>query len=332
MSTRRIVVQHPDMRRLTVDEADFDNPDANPLNREHDSHEWDSDHNTTVLVHYPAKPVDDWKSLKQMGFVPYAYIHGPKCDRSCKDMRSGWSSSVSVHGERHQAKTGLLGYCRCVLLSDEEAEMLELAADTNRGDPSSIRDPMNAPVLGCAATVARLVLQLLGSYDEPQIAATVVEAVPIDVIDLHRVTKFQAHQETVELDLGRVLSLTRARQTIRRVPTRSNVPTVLADAISVSSVHERIGTDRPVFPVQRNLRHPIHDDERDAVALLDAATLASLRAVPSPLDCRVVNVECRPAHGAGKIDAHREASLPGVTPPAATSSAGVSCRCDPVTG
>jgi hypothetical protein len=98
MSTRRIVVQHPDMRRLTVDEKDFDNPDANPLNHAHDAHEWDSDRNQTVLRHHPAKPVDDWVSLKKMGFKPYAYIHPAKCDRSCEH-----DTDVDVH-EGHEIR------------------------------------------------------------------------------------------------------------------------------------------------------------------------------------------------------------------------------------
>ena len=95
---RRIVYQHPDMRRLTLPEIDFDNPDANPLNREHTAHEWNSDRDETVRVHYPAKPVDDWVSLKKMGFKPYSYIHGASCDRSCTH-----DTDVDVH-EGHEIK------------------------------------------------------------------------------------------------------------------------------------------------------------------------------------------------------------------------------------
>lgn len=98
MSDRRIVVEHPDGRRLTVPEDDFDNPDANPLNHEHDAHEWDSDRGETVLRHRPAKPVDDWESLKRAGFKPYSYIHGPTCDRSCTH-----DTDVVVH-EGHEIK------------------------------------------------------------------------------------------------------------------------------------------------------------------------------------------------------------------------------------
>ena len=89
---RRIVVQHADGRRLTIPEIDFDNPDANPLNRAHDVHEWNADRNATVVVHYPAKPVDDWVSLKRAGFKPYAYIHPESCDRSCTH-----DTDVDVH-------------------------------------------------------------------------------------------------------------------------------------------------------------------------------------------------------------------------------------------
>lgn len=95
---RRIVYQHPDMRRLTLPEIDFDNPDANPLNHEHDAHEWDSDRGTTILRHHPAKPVDDWRSLRQEGFVPYSYIHGARCTRECTH-----DTDVDVH-EGHEIR------------------------------------------------------------------------------------------------------------------------------------------------------------------------------------------------------------------------------------
>jgi hypothetical protein len=98
MSNRRIVVEHPDGRRLTIPEDDYTNPDANPLNHEHDAHEWNSDRNETVLVHYPARVMDDWKSLKQEGFKPYAYLHGARCDRSCTH-----DTNVDVH-EGHEIK------------------------------------------------------------------------------------------------------------------------------------------------------------------------------------------------------------------------------------
>lgn len=84
MSERRIVVEHPDGRRLTIAESDFDNPDANPLNWAHDAHAWDSNRNETVVTAHAAKPAAECKSLKAEGFKPYAYIHGPKCDRSCR--------------------------------------------------------------------------------------------------------------------------------------------------------------------------------------------------------------------------------------------------------
>jgi len=98
MSGRRIVVQHPDMRRLTIAEEDFDNAAANPLNHEHTAHEWGSDRNKTVLVHYPAKPADEWRSLKAMGFTPTSYIHGASCDRSCTH-----DTDVVVH-EGHEIR------------------------------------------------------------------------------------------------------------------------------------------------------------------------------------------------------------------------------------
>lgn len=92
MSDRRIVCEHPDGRRLTILESDFDNPDANPLNHAHDAHLWDSDRGETVVTRYAAKPVDDWVSLKRSGFKPYAYIHPATCDDSCTH-----DKDVAVH-------------------------------------------------------------------------------------------------------------------------------------------------------------------------------------------------------------------------------------------
>ena len=74
----------PAIERISIDEADFDNPDANPLNHGGDVHEWDSDRRETIVRTLPAKPMDDWKSLKAEGFKAVSYIHGAKCDRSCK--------------------------------------------------------------------------------------------------------------------------------------------------------------------------------------------------------------------------------------------------------
>ena len=85
MSDRRIVVENLKLgRRLTIDEADFDNPDANPLNHGGDVHEWNADLKETIVRSLPARPMDDWVSLKKSGFKAVSYIHGPKCDRSCK--------------------------------------------------------------------------------------------------------------------------------------------------------------------------------------------------------------------------------------------------------
>lgn len=84
MTDRRLVLEHPDGRRLSIGEADFDRPEANPLNHGGLHHEWNVDLRETIIRTLPARPLDDWKSLKAEGFVPVAYIHGERCTRSCK--------------------------------------------------------------------------------------------------------------------------------------------------------------------------------------------------------------------------------------------------------
>lgn len=68
MSDRRIVVEHKDGRRISVIEADFDRDDANPFNHRATIHQFDANTGETVMTERPAKPMDDWQSLRKEGF------------------------------------------------------------------------------------------------------------------------------------------------------------------------------------------------------------------------------------------------------------------------
>jgi hypothetical protein len=71
---RRIVVHHPDGRRVSVLEAEFGNPEHNPFNQSRQITSFDGNTGATVNYTFPARPADDHISLKDEGFVPVAEI------------------------------------------------------------------------------------------------------------------------------------------------------------------------------------------------------------------------------------------------------------------
>lgn len=75
---RRIVVQHPDGRRVSVDEDEFEGTPANPFNFPSTVVE---DTGRSYLT--TGRPADDHQSLRDEGFEPVAYIHGEQCDERC---------------------------------------------------------------------------------------------------------------------------------------------------------------------------------------------------------------------------------------------------------
>lgn len=83
MTDRRLVLEHPDGRRLSIGEADLDRAESNPYNHGGDRHTWNADLRETVIRAIPPRPMDDWQSLKAEGFVAVAYIHGDRCTKAC---------------------------------------------------------------------------------------------------------------------------------------------------------------------------------------------------------------------------------------------------------
>jgi hypothetical protein len=82
-SGRRIIVEHPDGRRVSVIDEQFDRPEGNPFNVGSDIHEFDANIGQTIIRRRAARPLDDHMSLHEEGFVPVAYIHGDECDDLC---------------------------------------------------------------------------------------------------------------------------------------------------------------------------------------------------------------------------------------------------------
>ena len=74
MAVRRMVVEHPDGRRISIPEDDFDTAEANPFNHGATVHDYDARSGYTTLRETPAKPVDDWASLRAEGFKPVMLI------------------------------------------------------------------------------------------------------------------------------------------------------------------------------------------------------------------------------------------------------------------
>lgn len=70
MAEKRIVVEHEDGRRVSVMEADFDNPEHNPFNHGGTVVEVDANSGESRNRQLAARPQDDHQSLKDEGFKP----------------------------------------------------------------------------------------------------------------------------------------------------------------------------------------------------------------------------------------------------------------------
>jgi hypothetical protein len=70
MADRRIVVEHPDGRRVSVMESAFDDPAHNPFNHGGTVVEADANTGESRNRQQAARPLDDHQSLKDEGFEP----------------------------------------------------------------------------------------------------------------------------------------------------------------------------------------------------------------------------------------------------------------------
>lgn len=71
----RIIVEHPDTgQRVAVDEADYDNADANPLNHPHQNYHVAVSVGTVAIHTEPGRTGADYQSLKAEGFRPVARV------------------------------------------------------------------------------------------------------------------------------------------------------------------------------------------------------------------------------------------------------------------
>ena len=85
MADRRIVVEHEDGRRVSVDEDAFAEASANPFNQGSDVHDFDANTGETIIRRRAARPADRHLSLEAEGFRPVAAIHGDAHDEHCLD-------------------------------------------------------------------------------------------------------------------------------------------------------------------------------------------------------------------------------------------------------
>lgn len=70
----RVVVEHDDGRRVSVDAEMLDDPQYNPFNRSRTVVEHDNDNNATRTYVVPERPLRDRISLKSEGFTIVGYI------------------------------------------------------------------------------------------------------------------------------------------------------------------------------------------------------------------------------------------------------------------
>lgn len=64
----KVVLEHPDGRRLSAEDHQLGNPDANPFNRPRNVISWDTDHDLSQTVQAPGRLPADHISLLDEGF------------------------------------------------------------------------------------------------------------------------------------------------------------------------------------------------------------------------------------------------------------------------
>jgi hypothetical protein len=95
----KIIVEHKDGRRVSVEEDDFDRVEANPFNQPQQVMEYDANRDLTIAYASPARPLDDHVSLKKEGFKPVMRVHGERHTKSCDDDCPGAGAEMPLEGE-----------------------------------------------------------------------------------------------------------------------------------------------------------------------------------------------------------------------------------------
>ena len=240
----------------------------------------------------------------------------------------------SVDGKRQEACPGSAGYLSSFGFGVEVPEMLFPAVEPDLSTPLLQRFmPGDATISGRGTDLLTLVLRLRPSRDNPQVAPTVVQLVPIDVIDFKTITSGQTDQLAVQLEVSDIPTVAAAYVLAPRcitVPVQTPPP--LSDPTSIGGINDGVRSDAAISVAQRDAGCTVGHNGDDA-GRLDGicASLASLRAKTTPAsgDLGRPRPEVLQARLAGAngvtIPTHRTLQRSGAMPPAVSSSAGVSC-------
>lgn len=125
----RVVLEHPDGRRLSADESELDDPKANPFNHSHDIVDVNPlTGGRLVLATDPGRPSDDHVSLLDEGFVVVGIIDAQGHERALSDSKEHAALYRGLDLDKH-AKTTPHGK---KMTEEHRARRLSLGAQTHK--------------------------------------------------------------------------------------------------------------------------------------------------------------------------------------------------------
>ncbi len=145
----------------------------------------------------------------------------------------------SVYSVGHETRSGRpRGFGRRLLVG----ELPQMDALTVIGDGSAplapVRCPANPSVFGGRVVVTGLVLPIAGQRDRSQVAATVIQSVPIDVVAFKTVAMGESQQLAVQADVLRAAIDPIAAFGVPLVIQRPSPP---ARPFDIGGIYDRIG-------------------------------------------------------------------------------------------
>ena len=150
----------------------------------------------------------------------------------------------SVRSVGHQASTCLLNGNGCFGLTTEVADQDLLSLNSDTCSPSlGVFVPIYAPVRGERSGLTGKILHLFRSCYRSEVRPSIVEFVPVAVIDFHPIPTSQSEQFSMQTELME-RPFTSGISVVQR-------PSPLVDELSIGSVDEGVGSNGSVSGPER---------------------------------------------------------------------------------
>lgn len=223
---------------------------------------------------------------------------------------------MSVDCVRHESESPLTGDFGCFGFALEESKAVPYVIDISVGLPeAALRNPCHATVLRGCPFASGEVLSILGARDDAQVSAAIVKCVSVDVVNLSLVADPKPHQLAMQQEGSAISPALYSANPIQ-------LPTPLLRPCDIGGINESVAGNRAVSPLQWQASgQAVVADDGGRGRRIQAA---GLRAVRYRSQRRRATQEGFSARQTGTLNGHRRITPGGVTPPAVTSSAGVS--------